>query len=103
MNANTCLKQKVPVKPGRYLLEYDYAARDGIAFDSCKMGVYINNKSVDSITPSDYHVHTGRYQFNIESGSPDTIELTICGEGKSDGLGAILNNVHVWGLKECQE
>ena len=67
------------------------------------LGVYINNKSVDSITPSDYHVNTGRYQFNIESGSPDTIELTICGEGKSDGLGAILNNVHVWSLKECQE
>jgi hypothetical protein len=98
-NVNTCVKQKVPVKPGRYFLEYDWAASDGIAFDSCKMGVYINNQVINSHVPSSYKVNTDRYQFNIESGSPDTIELSFCGEGTSDGKGAVLNNVHVFSLK----
>lgn len=48
------MKQKLILKPGRYILEFDWAARQGTALESCKLGVHINNQHLQSLTPLDY-------------------------------------------------
>jgi hypothetical protein len=102
VDGNSCIKQKVSLTPGRYLLEYDWAARDGVALDSCKMGIYMNGKSAQSHTPVDYHVNHGRYLFNVAKETVDATEVAFCGEGSSDGYGAVLDIVNIYSLDECQ-
>ncbi len=84
--------------PGRYLLEYEWAARAGVALDSCMMGVYMNNQAVKQHTPIEYHINNEKHLFNVAKGTIDDTEFTFCGEGKSDGLGAILKRVQVLSL-----
>ena len=102
VDGNSCIKQFIPLKPGRYLLEYDWAAKDGYPFETCKMSVYLNNKVVQFNTPVDYHIQHGRYVFVVDRLRTDPTELAFCAEGISDGYGAVINNVHVFSLDECQ-
>ena len=53
---NTCFKQSVTLTPGSYVLKYEWAARNGVELNSCKMGVYINNQLMKAHTPIDYHL-----------------------------------------------
>jgi hypothetical protein len=53
-NNNTCIRQKLSLKEGRYLLEYDWAAREEKPLETAKMLVYINNGVVQDHTPPDY-------------------------------------------------
>jgi hypothetical protein len=102
VNGNACIKQKVLLTPGRYLLEYDWAAKDGFPLDSSKLGIYMNGLPVQVLTPFDYHVNHGRYLFNIAQRTVDGTELAICGEGKSDGYGAVIDTVNIYSLDVCK-
>jgi hypothetical protein len=58
---NTCIRQKLSLKEGRYLLEYDWAAKEYDALVNkvfplvtSKMLVYINNEVVQEHAPPDY-------------------------------------------------
>ena len=53
-NNNTCIRQKLSLKEGRYLLEYDWAAREEKPLETAKMLVYINNGVVQEHAPPDY-------------------------------------------------
>ena len=75
-SGNSCITQKLNVKPGRYLLEYDWAARVGLPLETSKMSVYLNNKVIQSHTPPDYHVQHRRYVFTADK--DNQIDLTFC-------------------------
>ena len=83
VNSNKFIKKNVPLKRGKYLLQYDWAARYRIYLWSCKMVVYLSNQFVQSNTPVDYHMHHiqhGKYIFTVDRFSIDGTELTFCGE-----------------------
>jgi hypothetical protein len=98
--SNTCIRQKLSLKEGRYLLEYDWAAREGKPVGTAKMSVHINNEAVQEHTPFDYQVQHGRYAFNVHKQFP-TVELQFCGNGPSDGFGVILDKVRIFDLNQC--
>jgi hypothetical protein len=39
---------------------------------------------------------------NVSECGANSFEIGICGEGKSDGLGAVIDNVKLFNLDECQ-
>lgn len=51
------MKKQLVLKPGRYILEFDWAARQGVKFDSCKIGAHVNNQHIQSFKPFDYGVN----------------------------------------------
>jgi hypothetical protein len=54
LDSKTCIRQKLSLKEGRYLLEYDWAAREEKPLETSKMLVFINNEAVQDHTPHDY-------------------------------------------------
>lgn len=56
-NKNTCIRQKVDLKPGRKLLTFDWAARNGISYSSVQFDVKVNGQVLKSFAPADYNLH----------------------------------------------
>ena len=73
-----------------YVLEFQYACRAGLGFDSCQGNVYWNDKMIMVVSPSDYEAHTKVIHVFVDVG--ENI-LKFEGAGKADGRGMILDNV----------
>jgi hypothetical protein len=52
-NANTCIEQRINLKAGRYILEFDYAGRANVMPDSNQFAVLMNGKIIKSYSPKD--------------------------------------------------
>lgn len=99
-NANTCIKQKVNVKPGKHVLEFDWASRSGVVQTSNVFEVRINGQVLKSVAPGDYNAHHEKIEFDLQSCPQDTY-IEFCGAGKSDSLGAVIDNVQLFEYDEC--
>ncbi len=56
---DTCIKQKVALKPGKQLLKFDWAARKQNthgAFYTSEFDVKVNGRMIKRIDPKDYSV-----------------------------------------------
>jgi hypothetical protein len=67
-----------------------YACRAGVAFNSCQGEVFFNQKSVLSMTPSDYSLQSATVTVQTVSGQNN---LTIRGKGISNGYGLGIDKV----------
>jgi hypothetical protein len=70
--------------------------------DSNKIGIYVTDRPVKNIAPKDYTIQFERILLNVSECGANSFEIGICGEGKSDGLGAVIDNVKLFNLDECQ-
>lgn len=73
-----------------YVLEFQYACRAGLGFDSCQGNIYWNNKIIMAVSPNDYEAHTKIIHVFVDVGE-NIIKFE--GAGKADGRGMILDNV----------
>lgn len=68
-NANNCIIQDLFDLPkGRYLLEFDWAARWDRSFNDTKFSVHFGGISIGTIIPSDYLIHTNKAYIEIPYG-----------------------------------
>ena len=79
-------------KPQLYRIEFEYACRKNIAFDSCEGNVFWNEKKVFHVTPNNYKVHKKTIEVEAVIG---TNSLKFEGEGKEDSYGLTIDNVKV--------
>ena len=83
----------MPVKPAVervYTLEFEYACRKKIAFDSCQGNVFWNGKKVANVVPADHNVHKKVVSVTVNQGGN---ELKFQGSGKKDSYGLTIDNV----------
>lgn len=92
--ANTCIVQNINLRQGRHFLRFDWAARVNSALSTNGILVILNRQLLKAIAPVDYAVHTEGLEFYISSNTA-TVELALCGAGKSDGVGSIVDNIDV--------
>ena len=74
----------------KFKLEFQYACRQGVAFDSCKGDIFWNGKKIFTVTPCDYKVHTKVLYVHVNSGMNS---LKFQGTGVSNGYGLTIDNV----------
>lgn len=94
---NTKITQKFRVSTiGQYKLEFDTAARNGVAFESNGLKVHFNGKEIFSYVPTDYNRH--HHVFDVEGVAGENV-IVFEGTGTSEGLGITLDNVSLKGHK----
>ena len=64
---NTCMKQKLALKPGKFILSYNWAARECIGFASQGYEVKINGKVLKNGTPTNYEIQKEKIEFELTS------------------------------------
>lgn len=65
------------------------------------MTVYINGQVIFDQFPTHYNIATESINFSL-SYPPAVSELTFCAKGKSESLGATIDNVKLFYLDECK-
>jgi hypothetical protein len=51
-----------------FVLEFSFACRKGLKFDSCQGDVFWNGKMIFAVSPADHNVHTEKIQVFIRTG-----------------------------------
>jgi hypothetical protein len=80
------------LKAGNYILEFDYAGRANVMPDSNQFNVLMNGKIIKSYSPKDCTMIREKISFNCLTKST----ISFCGTGKSDSLGALIDNVELY-------
>ena len=73
-----------------FTLEFEYACRKGLSFDSCKGEVFWNGEMIQAVAPDDHKIHTKVIQVFAQVGEN---YLKFKGTGKSDKRGLTIDNV----------
>lgn len=76
----------------RFTLTFQYACREGVAFQSCLADIVWNNVVVYSVVPTDYEVRTVTLSLAASAGRNS---LQIEGAGVSDSFGLTVDNVQL--------
>jgi hypothetical protein len=63
-SVNTCIKQKVPLQPGRALLEFDWAGRKG-STNSAAFEVKLNGQLLDDFQPRSDNKYEEDLEFKL--------------------------------------
>ena len=78
-NSQTCVSQHIyNLTPGNYNLTYQYVPDKSINNDSNKFGVYLDDITIDSITPTNYDINTRTIEI-VRSILNSSSKLTLCG------------------------
>lgn len=91
-SANTCIVQNINLRQGRHFLKFNRAARVNTPLPSNGILVILNRQLLKSIASADYGLHTENLEFYVNS-NVATVELAICGAGRSDGVGALIDSI----------
>lgn len=93
LNGQTC-NLCAPPPPGtlnrRFLLEFQYACRQGTAFSSCQGEVHWNGYRINMMFPFDNNIHTFKKYVDVIEGENS---LKFQGAGTSDSYGLTIDNV----------
>jgi hypothetical protein len=65
VESNTCIKQKIALKPGKYTMKFDWAARQDLALSSSELLAKINGKILEHLKPNDYNVNCETIDFEL--------------------------------------
>jgi len=80
-----------PEKPHReFVLEFDYACRKNLKFDSCQGDIFWNGKMIFAVAPEDHNIHSKKLQVFVDAGENT---LKFVGTGESDKRGLTIDNV----------
>lgn len=92
---NSSIQQEINlVKANKCKLEFQYAARNGVSFESNQFSVKFNNVKVGvQILPTDYNINTVKLDVQGKIGSNT---LNFIGEGKADSLGCTITNIKLF-------
>ena len=74
----------------KFLLEFQYACREGLEYSSCKGEAFWNGYRINLMYPFDYNIHTFRKYVYVEEGENS---LKFQGMGTSDCYGLSIKNV----------
>lgn len=98
-SGNTCIRQFLNLRAGKYLIKFDWAARTDTAFSTNGAELRINGYLLKSVAPQDYNLHTENIEFTL--GSAGFIEVKFCGTGNNDSVGTLIDNVKLHLHDEC--
>jgi len=73
-----------------FTLEFQYACRKGLDFDSCQGSIFWNGKMILAVAPEDHKIHTKVLQVFVDVGDNS---LKFVGTGISDKRGLTIDNV----------
>jgi hypothetical protein len=92
INAPTTTKTttNLQTQTSKYVISFDYAARQNFALHTSKGLIFWNNVQVGEITPTDYAIRTFTVTVNAAQGNNF---ITFEGAGGSDGVGLGVQNV----------
>lgn len=97
---NSCITQEITTcTAGKFVLRFNYAARQHQVLDTSTFQVLVNGEVVRSIIPSDYGYNHEQIVLDLEA---DQNSLSFCAYGNSDSLGAIIDNVSVKCATSCE-
>jgi hypothetical protein len=78
--SQTCVYQHIQyLTPGYYNLTYQYVTDASINYNSNKFGVYLDEVKLDSVTPTDYIIHTRTIQI-VRTILINSSRVAFCGE-----------------------
>ncbi len=96
---NTGIRQEIDTQTGQtYELSFAYAGRPGVSAGSNTIEVYWNGELIDTISESGIGHRESRwktYTYEVEGSDQATTGLEFRGAGRSDGLGAFLDDVQL--------
>ena len=76
----------------KFRLQFQYACRNGVSFNSCKGDVFWNGKKIFTVAPRDYKVRTKTLNVFVKVGDNS---LKFQGRGCSDRRGLTIDNVRL--------
>lgn len=77
----------------KYEFSFDWAARHNQDFGTSHIDIYFNNELIFEGRPQDYEIHHEKFDINGRKGDN---WLEIKAGGKSDGLGATMDNLRIF-------
>lgn len=92
---NSCITQDITTcSAGKFVLQFNYAARQKQELDTSTFQVLVNGEVVRSIIPSNYAYNHEQIVLDLEA---EENSLTFCAHGdvNSDSFGAVIDNVSV--------
>ena len=81
-----------PSNKRKFQLQFQYACRNGVSFNSCKGDVFWNGKKIFTVAPRDYKVRTKTLNVFVKVGDNS---LKFQGRGCSDRRGLTIDNVRL--------
>lgn len=97
-NKNDKISQTVTLDAIDYYVEFDIAARLGVAKGSNLLNTYFNNVLLFAFSPIDDFISHQKFKVRAIQGS-NTIAFE--GAGTSDSLGATIDNVKLYKVSDC--
>jgi hypothetical protein len=77
--------------PGAYTLQFEYACRKNIKFESCQGKAFWNGNEVANVVPVDHKRHVKTAQVEVQAGEENVLRFE--GSGEHDSFGLTIDNV----------